>query len=85
VEAQMSYYFPETVDKPFAVERTVAKLRDHGFGVLIKIDVQATLEEKIAADFRPYVILSACNPRMAHQALPVEDQVGTMLPCNVIV
>jgi uncharacterized protein (DUF302 family) len=43
------------------------------------------LEEKIAADFRPYVILSACNPRMAHQALPVEDQVGTMLPCNVIV
>jgi uncharacterized protein (DUF302 family) len=83
----MSYYFPETVDKPFqqAVERTVAKLRDHGFGVLTKIDVQATLKEKIAADFRPYVILGACNPPMPHQALQAEDRVGTMLPCNVIV
>ena len=83
----MSYYFARTVDTPFqqTVERTVARLKDHGFGVLTKIDVQATLREKIAADFRPYVILGACNPRMAHQALQAEDKVGTMLPCNVIV
>jgi len=63
----------------------MAKLKDHGFGVLTKIDVQATLKEKIAAVFRPYVILGACNPRMAHQALQAEDKVSTMLPCNVIV
>jgi len=83
----MSYYLAETLDTPFrqAVERTAAKFKDHGFGLLTKIDVQATLKEKIAADFRPYVILGACNPRMAHQALQAEDKVSTMLPCNVIV
>jgi uncharacterized protein (DUF302 family) len=83
----MSYYFAKTVDTPFqqTIERTVAALKDYGFGVLTKIDVQATLKEKIAVNFRPYVILGACNPRMAHQALQAEDKIGTMLPCNVIV
>jgi len=78
----MSYYFAKTLDTPFqqTVERAVAKLKDHGFGVPAKIDVQATLKEKIAADIGPYVILGACNPRMAHQALQAEDKVGTMLP-----
>jgi uncharacterized protein (DUF302 family) len=83
----MSYYFAKSLDLPFdqAVDKTVAALKSHGFGVLTKIDVQATLKEKIGADFRPYVILGACNPKFAHQALQAEDKIGTMLPCNVIV
>ena len=86
-ESAMTYYFSKTLDEPFqpAVERTIAALKDHGFGVLTRIDVRSTLKEKIGADFRPYVILGACNPRMAHQALQAEDKIGTMLPCNVIV
>ncbi len=83
----MSYYFSKTLNAPFeqAVEKTIAALKDHGFGVLTRIDVQSTLKEKIGADFRPYLILGACNPRMAHQALQAEDKIGTMLPCNVVV
>jgi len=83
----MSYYFAKTLDLPIeqAVEKTVAALKSHGFGVLTKIDVQATLKEKIGAAFHPYVILGACNPKMALQALTAEDKIGTMLPCNVIV
>jgi len=83
----MAYYFAKTLDAPFdeAVERAIATLKQHGFGVLTRIDVRSTLKEKIGADFRPYVILGACNPRMAHQALQAEDKIGTMLPCNVIV
>jgi uncharacterized protein (DUF302 family) len=83
----MPYYFAKTVDAPFheVIERTVAALKEHGFGVLTKIDVQGTLKEKLGASFRRYVILGACNPKMAHQALQAEDKIGTMLPCNVIV
>ncbi len=83
----MTYYFAKTIDLPFeqAIERTVAALKTHGFGVLTRIDVQGTLKEKIGAEFRPYVILGACNPRMAHEALKAEDKIGTMLPCNVVV
>lgn len=83
----MSYYFAKSLDLPFdqAVDKTVAALKAKGFGVLTKIDVQATLKEKIGAEFRPYVILGACNPKFAHQALQAEDKIGTMLPCNVIV
>lgn len=83
----MTYYFAKTLGVPLdqAVEKTVAALKSHGFGVLTKIDVKSTLKEKIGADFRPYVILGACNPKMAHQALQAEDKIGTMLPCNVIV
>jgi len=83
----MAYYFAKTLDAPFdqAIEKVVAALKQHGFGVLTRIDVKNTLKEKIGADFRPYVILGACNPHMAHQALQAEDKIGTMLPCNVIV
>jgi uncharacterized protein (DUF302 family) len=83
----MSYYFAKSLDLPFdqAVDKTIAALKSKGFGVLTRIDVQATLKEKIGADFRPYVILGACNPKFAHQALQAEDKIGTMLPCNVIV
>jgi uncharacterized protein (DUF302 family) len=83
----MPYYFSKTLDVPFAqaIEKTTAALKEHGFGVLTRIDVQSTLKEKIGADFHPYVILGACNPKMAHQALQAEDKIGTMLPCNVVV
>ena len=83
----MSYYFAKKIDAPFseAVDRAVAALKARGFGVLTKIDVQSTMKEKIGADFRPYVILGACNPKMAHEALKAEDKIGTMLPCNVVV
>ncbi|HVZ51096.1 MAG TPA: DUF302 domain-containing protein [Pseudolabrys sp.] len=83
----MAYYFSKMIDVPFdqAIEKAIAALKAHGFGVLTRIDVQATLKEKIGAQFRPYTILGACNPKMAHQALQAEDKIGTMLPCNVIV
>ena len=83
----MSYYFAKKLDVPFAegVDRAISALKGRGFGVLTRIDVQSTLKEKTGADFRPYVILGACNPNMAHEALMAEDKIGTMLPCNVIV
>ncbi|MEW6019837.1 MAG: DUF302 domain-containing protein [Pseudomonadota bacterium] len=83
----MTYYFARTLDLPFeeAVARTKAALADEGFGVLTEIDVAQTLKTKIGADFRPYRILGACNPTLAHEALKLEDKVGTMLPCNVVV
>lgn len=83
----MSYYFAKAVNLSFdaAIERVTAELKARGFGVLTRIDVQATLHEKIGADFRPYTILGACNPKLAHEALQAESRIGTMLPCNVIV
>ncbi len=83
----MSYYMSATIHVPFdaAIERIEAALRDEGFGVISRIDVQQTLKTKIGVDFRPYTILGACNPGLAHQALLLEDKVGTMLPCNVVV
>lgn len=83
----MSYYFAKTISASFddAVSRTRDALQAEGFGVITEIDVQKTLRTKIDIEFRPYLILGACNPAMAHQALQVEDKVGTMLPCNVVV
>ena len=83
----MSYYFSKTLDCDFdeAISRATAALKDEGFGVLTDIDVAATLKKKIDVDFRPYRILGACNPKLAHQALETEDKIGTMLPCNVVV
>lgn len=83
----MSYYFSKAVDVPFegAVRRTIDVLKEHGFGIITEIDVSKTLETKLGVAFRPYRILGACNPAMAHEALQIEDKIGTMLPCNVVV
>ncbi|GEC58348.1 DUF302 domain-containing protein [Bradyrhizobium elkanii] len=83
----MSYYFSKSLNVPLseAVERTVDALKSRGFGILTRVDVQSVLKDKIGIDFHPYVILGACNPKMAYQALQAEDKIGTMLPCNVIV
>lgn len=83
----MSYYIAKTVPGAFddVIMRVTEALKKEGFGVLTDIDVAATLKKKIDVDFRPYRILGACNPKMAHGALSVEDKIGVMLPCNVIV
>ncbi len=83
----MTYHISKLVSGDFdeTVERTMEVLQENAFGVLTSIDVQATLKAKINQDFRPYVILGACNPGFAHKALLAEDKIGTMLPCNVIV
>lgn len=83
----MTYYYSKTSDLPFAeaVTRTRQALKDQGFGIITEIDVTNTFKQKLDVDFRPYVILGACNPKAAHEALLQEDKVGVMLPCNVIV
>ena len=65
--------------------RTREALTTEGFGVITEIDVTGTFKQKLDVDFRPYIILGACNPKAAHDALQMEDKVGVMLPCNVIV
>ena len=83
----MSYYFSAKVPWSFeeTLERTRGALQAEGFGIISEIDIQKTLKEKIGVEFRRYTILGACNPALAHEALQLEDKVGTMLPCNVIV
>ena len=82
-----SYTLTTTSTAPFAdsVERVRAELKEEGFGVLCEIDVQATLREKLGVAREPYTILGACNPPLAHQALSAEPELGTLLPCNVVV
>jgi len=73
------------LDYAEAVERTIASLKDEGFGVLTEIDVRATLKAKLGIDTDRYLIIGACNPHLAHQALSGEPLLGVLLPCNVIV
>lgn len=83
----MSYYFAQTLSASFdeAVSRATAALKQEGFGIITEIDLKETFKRKLDADFRRYKILGACNPNLALEALKLEDKVGTMLPCNVIV
>ena len=83
----MTYHFSKRLRLPIesAVGRVTEALKQQGFGILTEIDVEQTLKKKLGVDFRPYSILGACNPPLAYQALQVEDKIGTMLPCNVIV
>ncbi len=83
----MTYYIAKTLAAPFdeAIERTINALKTEGFGILTDIDVSETLDKKIGVKFPRYRILGACNPSLAYEALKLEDKVGTMLPCNVVV
>ena len=83
----MTYYFSKTLSQGFdeTIRRTVAALKEEGFGIITEIDLKDTFKKKIGAEFRNYRILGACNPNLAYEALKLEDKVGTMLPCNVIV
>ena len=83
----MNYGFSKTLDIPFeqAIEKVTSELKKEGFGVLTSIDVKETLKQKIDVDFKKYTILGACNPPIAHKALQEEEELGLLLPCNVIV
>ena len=82
----MSYHFSKTVTGSWdeAREQVTEALKKEGFGILTEINMQATLKNKLGVDLRPYVILGACNPNFAYEALKAEPYIGTMLPCNVI-
>ena len=79
--------FEVRIDQPYeaVLEKVIAALKVEGFGVLTRIDVKATFKEKLNADFRPYIILGACNPPLAHRALSQDAVAGLLLPCNITV
>ena len=83
----MDYGFSKTVDLSFeeTINKVTEELKKEGFGVLTTIDVKDTLKNKIDVDFKKYTILGACNPPFAHKALLAEEEIGLLLPCNVIV
>ena len=80
------YTFAATLQEPIAQvrPRVEAALKDEGFGILTEIDVAATLKTKLDLDLAPYLILGACNPRLAHRALEIDPSIGALLPCNVV-
>lgn len=84
---QTNYGFSKVVNLGYdeAIEKVTEELKKEGFGVLTEIDVKATLKKKLDVDFKPYKILGACNPPFAYKSLQAEEQIGLMLPCNVIV
>jgi len=83
----MKYGFSKITDYSFeqAIDKVTEELKNEGFGVLTSIDVKDTLKKKIDVDFKKYTILGACNPKLAHGALQVEEELGLLLPCNVVV
>jgi uncharacterized protein (DUF302 family) len=83
----MQYGFSKMVDMSYeqTIEKVTAELKKEGFGILTSIDVKETLKQKINVDFKKYAILGACNPPIAHRALQEEEDLGLLLPCNVIV
>jgi len=83
----MQYGFSKSVDLSYeqAIEKVTEELKKEGFGVLTSIDVKETLKQKINVDFKKYAILGACNPAIAHKALQEEEDLGLLLPCNVVV
>lgn len=83
----MAYYVSKIVNRPFeaVIGDVTARLKEQGFGLLTDIDVRAVLKSKIGVEMPNYRILGACNPRFAHEALKIEDKLGVLLPCNVIV
>jgi uncharacterized protein (DUF302 family) len=86
-KAMNDYAFRTRVDLPFeaTVSEVTAALKEEGFGILTEIDVKATMKSKLDADFQKYLILGACNPQLAYQALKSELEIGLLLPCNVII
>jgi uncharacterized protein (DUF302 family) len=86
-EGVMSYYLGKMLPVAFdeVVTRTIDALKKEGFGVPTEIDVKETLKKKLGVDYPSYRILGACNPALAYEALKLENKVGTMLPCNVVV
>ena len=83
----MAYYISKKLKTDFnsAIDRVTETLKDEGFGIISTINLQEKLKEKLGVDYRKYTILGACNPGFAYEALQLEDKIGTMLPCNVIV
>jgi len=83
----MEYYFSKTISLSFdeAINRVTDVLKSEGFGIISEIRMHEKLKEKLSVDFRKYTILGACNPAYAYKALQVEDKIGTMLPCNIVV
>jgi len=83
----MDYYFSKMLEASFdeAIQKTTEALKTEGFGVISDIDIRAKLNEKLGVEFKKYRILGACNPGYAYKALQMEERIGTMLPCNVIV
>jgi uncharacterized protein (DUF302 family) len=83
----MTYYFSKTIHTTFdiAIASVTKELEKEGFGIITEINVTETFKEKLNAEFRPYKILGACNPEFAYNALSHEDNIGVMLPCNIVI